>query len=188
MISQPHKNRSLANGLAIAFFLVLVSFTSAGFAQTADTTTEGATDFSNTNWEDDSTETPQDASGTGLEGINWDEEESPQTDATNLEGVNWDEENTSEGAAGIGWDEEGTSDTSEEATEVDPYAAEDAAALRTHLMGGSLFFAYLIGVFGTAFLLRKSAMAYSLAPEFLIILHAVWPLEWIASLFFRNRD
>lgn len=142
-------------------------------------------------WADNHEEIP-------LSEINWDESEEPS-----LSDMNWDDEpegttnNNSEAVdegalSGINWDE-GADETSEATSVVMeqkapaplPLTAEEKDPFY-HWKGGALFLLYLFGAFFTGHFTRKLGITQRLAPEFLILLHTFWPLEWLLIPFFKN--
>ena len=138
----------------------------------------------------------QSAGEENLSGINWDEEEAAsQTGGTkeeNLSGINWDEEEAtaedSEDPATMDWGEADEPGITEEEERIAAQKAEDRKALekrefRIHVWGFFLFAFYLIGIAYTAYFTRNRKIAVHYAPELLIILHMLWPLQWLSLLF-----
>ena len=140
-----------------------------------------------------------DTSPANLQNIDWDEETPLDTSPANLQNINWDEETAenSEDASpptrgnalqNIDWDaEESTTTTSAPAVlaTVDEATVEQQI-LRTHWQGSVLFLVYTFGAFLTAYLLRNSGVASRFPPDLLMLLHVLWPLEWMLVLFFKE--
>ncbi len=110
----------------------------------------------------------------------------------NLSGINWDEEEAtaedSEDPATMDWGEADEPGITEEEERIAAQKAEDRKALekrefRIHVWGFFLFAFYLIGIAYTAYFTRNRKIAVHYAPELLIILHMLWPLQWLSLLF-----
>ncbi len=63
---------------------------------------------------------------------------------------------------------------------------EEALELRErqiHYAGFVLFIGYILGGLLTAYFTRNRKLAVNYPPELLILLHTVWPVEWLFMLF-----
>ena len=110
----------------------------------------------------------------------------------NLSGIDWDEEEaTAEGSedpATMDWGEADEPGITEEEERIAAQKVEDRKALekrefKIHVWGFFLFAFYLIGIAYTAYFTRNRKIAVHYAPELLIILHMLWPLQWLSLLF-----
>ena len=114
-------------------------------------------------------------------------------DEENISDINWDEGEEdsgtqSEDLSETNWDEGLDDDTTEEEQAAIAVRSEDrkvieARELTVHLWGFLMFVGYLLGLVYTAYFTRNRKIAVHYAPELLIILHLLWPLEWISMVF-----
>ncbi len=152
------------------------------------------------------------ASEVNLSEINWDEEETEETESTSvsdLQNINWDEEDAEDSAIGeaesdsesgtstsslqsINWDDEGSDD--ESADFIHPPESREASEelsegeiMLIHWSGSILFLLYISMSLGSGYFLRNSKLSERFPPDILIILHTLWPLEWAMLPFFRKR-
>lgn len=120
------------------------------------------------------------------------------TSTTDLSNVDWSDEPTeetkkTEDYSNMSWEDEAgdeeAKEDSEEAskalmavTEEEEKALEDRER-RIHILGFILFVGYLVGGTLTAYFTRNRKLAIDYPPELLILLHTVWPLEWVFLTF-----
>lgn len=177
-------NTFRSSRIAILFFLIL-----AAFFWNANLLAEDLPDsksLQQINWdEEEQTEETQDFSN-----MNWDKEE-PEAGITEQElgAMNWDEEETDENSSENGldtvdWDEEASANNNEpwkqEEHPTQKVADEQISSpFQIHLTGSLIFIFYVMGGILTAFATRKSKFIQDTLPEWIIILHTIWPLEWI---------
>lgn len=129
-------------------------------------------DFSQENWADDPKEVGQD-----LSNMSWEDDPS-ETTGNDLSGMSWEDEageNVMEGAAEV-------FDTVSEFDE----KAEALMERNTHIFGFFLFAGYILGGLLTAYFFRNRKLGVDFPPELLIVLHSVWPLQWL-FIFFAGK-
>ena len=160
----------------ILYFVAIVFFLSIGlhpaFAQEKPIT--NTTDLSEMDWSDDS----QEKSGeTELSNMDWSDDPKEKTnDSSDLSNMSWQD------------DDDGTKSSVEEdkAKAVAKELAEEEIAKmesRTHFYGFVLFIGYILGAVLTGYFTRNRKLAVSYPPELLILLHTVWPVEWLFMIF-----
>lgn len=145
-----------------------------------------STSLQQMNWDEE--EPPEESQD--LSKMNWDQEE-PETGLTEQElgSMNWDEEETDENATENGldtvnWDDETSANNNEpwkqeESPTTEVNDAQISSPFQIHLTGSLVFIFYVIGGILTAFATRKSKFIQDTLPEWIMILHTIWPLEWI---------
>jgi len=132
---------------------------------------------------------------TDLSNINWDEEEpKAETKSDDFSDINWDEESTQESTetadfSETNWGEndeksDGTEDT-EDYFDTPRESREEIEKREgiVHLWGFLLFVVYILGGAYTAYFTRDRKLAVHYPPELLILLHTVWPVEWLCLIF-----
>lgn len=153
-----------------ALFLFLSIFCLLAFSTpvTADQNTEDTTDLSQMDWSDDPEEED-------LSQESWADEEGDSESGGELSDMSWeDEEGEHEGIDAVG---AGPGMTQEEEM------ALDIKERRVHIFGFLLFVGYIIGALLTGYFTRNRKLAVDYPPELLILLHTVWPIEWVFMLF-----
>ncbi len=121
-------------------------------------------------------------------------QDQPNTDLTDLSNESWEDEPTAEeeksgGLSGMNWeDEEGEGAETKEDDSFMTMTEEEEIALesrerRIHFFGFFLFIGYILGGILTGFFTRNRKLAVDYPPELLILLHSVWPLEWLFLTF-----
>lgn len=131
-----------------------------------------STDLSNINWSDE-TEEEEEADLT-----NESAEENPaaaETQSSDPSGMSWEDE---EG--------ENTGDKVDDSFMTMTKAEEKDLATketRIHFFGFILFIGYILGGVLTGYFSRNRKLAINYPPELLILLHTVWPLEWLFLTF-----
>lgn len=105
-----------------------------------------------------------------------------------------DEPADKQGGAGgdlseMSWeDEEGegsqdqTQQTMKEMTAQEEKALDDQER-KTHIYGFLMFIGYILGALLTGFYTRNRKLAVEYPPELLMVLHTVWPIEWLFLIF-----
>lgn len=126
-------------------------------------------DYSKESWEDEAAEIGED-----LSKMSW-EDEPVMGKEQDLSEMNWA-------------DEEGENSFPEGELPLEEISQTDekARALmerNTHIFGFLFFFLYILGGLFTAYFSRNRKVAIDYPPELLILLHSVWPVEWIFMLF-----
>ena len=114
----------------------------------------------------------------------------------NLSGINWDEEEAAESGteqdggdpATMDWGESEDPNIAAEENRAAAQTVEDRKIIEgrefvVHVWGFSLFALYLVGIVYTAYFTRNRKIAVHYAPELLILLHMLWPLQWVCLLF-----
>ena len=120
-----------------------------------------------------------------------------------LSAVNWDTAEEEKDTAAGDKVENNLSTTSWEDEESDPKEdAENAAADQkredeyrviekqergVQIAGFFIFCMYLLGKFLTAYFTRNRKLAVNYSPELLILLHRLWPLQWLLLPFFGQK-
>lgn len=138
-----------------------------------------------------------------LQQMNWDEENTDELSEEKLSEINWDAEDSSEitpeeKLSDVNWDDEDTLDQQEEESEGASQSAIKAfdatvvnkrdtiqvpvnnqTPFQVHMFGSLAFFLYLAGGLITAYGTRNSHLVKKIQPEWIVILHSLWPLEWV---------
>ncbi len=135
---------------------------------TADQKTEDTTDLSHMDWSDDQEEED-------LSRESWADEETSSESGGEYSEMSWeDEEGEFEGIDAFEDDPEMI-----QAEEL----ALDIKERRIHIFGFLLFVGYILGGLLTGYFTRNRKLAVDYPPELLILLHTVWPIQWIFMLF-----
>ena len=119
-------------------------------------------------------------------------EQKKEPEAIDLSNMDWSDE--PETPAGDDFSESSWEDEEEDQATLDEddsfmtmtKAEEDALEgqeKRIHIYGFLLFIGYILGALFTGYFTRNRKLAVDYPPELLIILHTLWPLEWVFMLF-----
>ncbi|MCG8333352.1 MAG: hypothetical protein MJE63_02480 [Proteobacteria bacterium] len=153
---------------AFTIFLSLFCFLTVSTPVAADQKTEDTTDLSQMDWSDDPEEED-------LSQESWADEEGESESSGELSDMSWE-------------DEEGEYEDTEAVKTGQGMSQEEELALdirerRIHVTGFLLFVGYIIGAVLTGYFTRNRKLAVDYPPELLILLHTVWPIEWVFMLF-----
>ncbi len=170
------KIKSLVTVLSF-FCIICIYAASNALAQNQPQTKSN--DFSTVNWDDDSTEENMETDNLS----NVDRDEAPSETAVE-----------SEDQSNIGWEDDGTDEQADDEEEdgLMTMNKEEIDHLESkerdiHIWGFFLVIAYMFGGILTAYFTRNRKLAVDSPPELLILLHSLWPLEWLLYPFFGKR-
>jgi hypothetical protein len=125
-------------------------------------------------------------------------EGSKATDEIDLSKMDWSDDAAEEPAAegetngdlsGMSWeDEEGEHEPQPGESVYRGLTAEEEEALeneerKTQYFGFVVFMGYILGGLLTGYFTRNRKLAVDYPPELLILLHTLWPIEWLFMLF-----
>lgn len=95
--------------------------------------------------------------------------------------------------SGESWEDE-DADPAEEAKNAaadqlreEEYKVIEKQERAVQIAGFATFCIYFFGMFLTAYFTRNRRLAVNYPPELLILLHALWPLQWLLLPFFGQR-
>jgi hypothetical protein len=132
-----------------------------------DNKTEDTTDLSQMDWSDDPEEED-------LSQESW-ADETESTSGGELSDMSWEDEE--------GEYEEGEAEQFDSGMTQADEMALDLKEQRIHMYGFLMFVGYILGALLTGYFTRNRKLAVDYPPELLIVLHTVWPLEWVFMLF-----